>query len=94
MNQRCERRNAMSPATRQWIKLCLLLIILIAVSVGPSPAADKIKAVATFSVIGNMVTTVMGDRVELSTLVGPNGDSSTSQLWLMAVRLPMRACCS
>jgi zinc/manganese transport system substrate-binding protein len=69
----------MSPATRQWIKLCLLLIILIAVSVGPSPAADKIKAVATFSVIGNMVTTVMGDRVELSTLVGPNGDTELYQ---------------
>jgi zinc/manganese transport system substrate-binding protein len=69
----------MSPATRRWINFCGLLIILIAASVGPSPAADKIKAVATFSVIGDMVATVMGDRVELSTLVGPNGDTELYQ---------------
>jgi len=71
--------NAMSPLTRRRIKLCGLLMVLIVTSVEPSPAADKLKAVATFSVIGDMVTTVMGDRVELSTLVGPGGDTELYQ---------------
>jgi zinc/manganese transport system substrate-binding protein len=42
---------------------------------GPTAAADKIKVVATFSVIGDMVATVAGDRVDLTTMVGPAGDT-------------------
>src|SRR5437868_3824726 len=38
-------------------------------------AAEKMKVVATFSVIGDMVTNVAGDRVDLVTLVGPGGDT-------------------
>jgi zinc/manganese transport system substrate-binding protein len=38
-------------------------------------AADKLKAVASFSVLGDMVQQVGGDRVEVTTLVGPNGDA-------------------
>ena len=38
-------------------------------------AAEKIKVVATFSVIGDMVANVAGDRVDLVTLVGPAGDT-------------------
>jgi zinc/manganese transport system substrate-binding protein len=38
-------------------------------------AADRIKVVATFSVIGDMVANVAGDRIELVTLVGPAGDT-------------------
>jgi zinc/manganese transport system substrate-binding protein len=38
-------------------------------------AADKIKAVASFSIIGDMVKQVGGDRIELATLVGPDGDA-------------------
>jgi zinc/manganese transport system substrate-binding protein len=41
---------------------------------GVAAAADKIKVVATFSVIGNMVTSVAGDMVDLATIVGPDGD--------------------
>lgn len=37
--------------------------------------AEKIKAVATFSILGDLVKNVGGDRVEVSTLVGPNGDA-------------------
>src|SRR3982074_2651991 len=43
--------------------------------IGPAAAADKIKVVATFSVIGDMVENVAGDRVDLVTLVGPAGDT-------------------
>jgi len=38
-------------------------------------AADKIKAVASFSILGDMVREVGGDRVEVTTLVGPDGDA-------------------
>jgi len=38
-------------------------------------AADKMKVVATFSVIGDMVTNIAGDRVDLVTIVGPGGDT-------------------
>jgi zinc/manganese transport system substrate-binding protein len=34
----------------------------------------KIKAVASFSIVGDLVRHVGGDRVEVETLVGPNGD--------------------
>jgi len=38
-------------------------------------AADKVKAVASFSILGDMVKNVGGERVEVTTLVGPNGDA-------------------
>jgi zinc/manganese transport system substrate-binding protein len=34
----------------------------------------KIKAVASFSILGDLVRNVGGDRVEVENLVGPNGD--------------------
>jgi zinc/manganese transport system substrate-binding protein len=37
--------------------------------------ADKLKVVATFSILGDMVRNVGGERVEVATLVGPNGDA-------------------
>jgi zinc/manganese transport system substrate-binding protein len=44
-------------------------------SVGMAKAAERVKVVASFSVIGDMVTNVAGDRVDLITLVGPGGDT-------------------
>jgi len=38
-------------------------------------AADKVKAVASFSILGDMISQVGGDRVEVVTLVGPDGDA-------------------
>jgi zinc/manganese transport system substrate-binding protein len=35
---------------------------------------SKIKAVASFSILGDLVRNVGGDRVEVENLVGPNGD--------------------
>ena len=37
--------------------------------------APKIKAVATISILGDLVRNVGGDRVAVSVLVGPNGDA-------------------
>ena len=42
-----------------------------ALSAGP---ADRPVVVATFSVIGDMVANVGGDRIALTTIVGPGGD--------------------
>jgi zinc/manganese transport system substrate-binding protein len=38
-------------------------------------AAGQVKAVASFSILGDMVKQVGGDRVEVVTLVGPDGDA-------------------
>jgi len=38
-------------------------------------AADKVKAVASFSILGDMVKQVGGDRIDVITLVGPDGDA-------------------
>lgn len=42
-----------------------------------APRTGKLKAVATFSVIGDLVRNVAGDQVELTTLVGGDGDAHT-----------------
>lgn len=51
----------------------LLLALVLGWSV---PArAEPAKVVATFSILGDLVRQVGGDRVAVSTLVGPNGDA-------------------
>jgi zinc/manganese transport system substrate-binding protein len=50
----------------------LLLSILFA---APAMAQEKMKVVATFSILADLVRNVGGDRVELATLVGPNADA-------------------
>ena len=51
--------------------------LTLAASILPAAAqnADKLKVVATFSILGDMVRNVGGERVEVATLVGPNGDA-------------------
>jgi len=38
-------------------------------------APEKLKVVATFSILGDLVRHVGGERVEVTTFVGPNGDA-------------------
>jgi zinc/manganese transport system substrate-binding protein len=47
--------------------------LLLAVT-GQAQAAEPIKAVATFTVIADVVKQVGGDHVQVTSLVGPNGD--------------------
>ncbi|SFL82209.1 zinc/manganese transport system substrate-binding protein [Bradyrhizobium sp. NFR13] len=49
--------------------LSLLSVIL------PARAQDKIHIVASFSILGDFVRNVGGERVAVTTLVGPNGDA-------------------
>ncbi len=44
-------------------------------SVAPALAQEKLKVLATFSILGDLVKNVGGDRVEVTTLVGPNSDA-------------------
>lgn len=48
--------------------LCLLLPVR-------ATAAGPLKAMASFSILGDMVKNVGGDRVEVTTLVGPDSDT-------------------
>lgn len=52
-----------------------VLAAALAVVVTPAIAADKIPVVASFSILGDFVDAVGGDRVAVKTLVGPNGDA-------------------
>lgn len=52
----------------------LIAVSMLALS-APSLAAEKLKAVATFSILGDMVGRIGGDHVEVVTIVGPNSDT-------------------
>jgi len=53
----------------------LALIMFAAVmAVHPLRAEDRLNVVASFSILGDLVKNVGGDRVDVATLVGPNGD--------------------
>jgi zinc/manganese transport system substrate-binding protein len=54
--------------------LGLILAALLAVPQAAS-ANDKLKVAASFSILGDMVKQVGGDRVDVMTFVGPNGDA-------------------
>ena len=41
----------------------------------PAVAAEPLKVVASFSILGDLVRNVGGDRVDVTTLVGPDGDA-------------------
>ena len=57
------------------LKLCFVLAVIPPAVPSVTQAADKLKVVATFSVIGDMVSVVAGEHVALSVLVGPDGDT-------------------
>lgn len=51
------------------------LLAVLALMGSPARAQDKINVVASFSILGDLVKNVGGVRVEVTTLVGPNGDA-------------------
>ena len=56
------------------IRFWLIALTLIAV-VGPADAAERLNVVASFSILGDFVRNVGGDRVNVTTLVGPDSDA-------------------
>jgi zinc/manganese transport system substrate-binding protein len=69
------RRRASTPIDPTQVLLRLLLYILMFVGgVLPVHAQERLNVVASFSILGDLVKNVGGDRVDVTTLVGPNGD--------------------
>ncbi|MDE2603032.1 MAG: metal ABC transporter substrate-binding protein [Bradyrhizobium sp.] len=51
-----------------------LVGVMLAAFASSAAAQDRFKVVASFSILGDFAKNVGGDRVEVTTLVGPNGD--------------------
>jgi zinc/manganese transport system substrate-binding protein len=63
-------------ATNQW-RFCVAALCVVAAAVMtviPSRAQEKINVVASFSILGDFANNVGGDRVNITTLVGPDSD--------------------
>jgi zinc/manganese transport system substrate-binding protein len=57
-------------------RLTLAVAALAALSVAaPARAQDRLNVIASFSILGDFVKNVGGDRVQVGTLVGPNGNA-------------------
>src|SRR5471032_2977743 len=56
-----------------------LLAVLLLVFAVPASAQEKLKVVATFSILGDLVAQVGGDKIDLTILVGPDTDAHTYQ---------------
>ena len=57
----------------------LLLTVILLVPGSHALSSEPIPVVATFSILGDMVKKVGGDEIELTTLVGANGDTHVYQ---------------
>lgn len=58
--------------------LCLAMttsVVTLTAMIGTATAAEKLKVVASFSIVGDLARNVGADRIELTTLVGPDGDA-------------------
>lgn len=53
----------------------VLAVALMLSSVGSAAAQDKLKVVASFSILADLVKNVGGERIDVSTLVGAGGDA-------------------
>jgi ABC-type Zn uptake system ZnuABC Zn-binding protein ZnuA len=61
-------------ALRRWITVLLLWGLLPGMSI-VNAQNEPLKVVATYSVLGDIVENIAGDNIELTVLVGPDGDS-------------------
>lgn len=59
----------------QFAALVALLGALPANAQSGDKAPDKLRVVATFSILADLVRNVGGERIEIASLVGPNGDA-------------------
>src|SRR5687768_927189 len=71
-HRRCCGISPMFPT--RWIGLWLICLVLLT-SALPAQAQDRLNVVASFSILGDFVRNVGGDRVSVTTLVGPDGDA-------------------
>jgi zinc/manganese transport system substrate-binding protein len=57
----------------------LTAVLLVGFSVSQTIAAEKLKAVASFSILADLVKQVGGDHVDVTAIVGPDGDAHVFQ---------------
>lgn len=57
----------------RWFRF-LLVGLALAAAMAPLRAQERVSVVASFSILGDFVRNVGGDRVNVTTLVGPDGD--------------------
>jgi zinc/manganese transport system substrate-binding protein len=66
----------MAQATRRLFSTALFGLGLVGAGLAPARAEEaKLPVVASFSILGDFVARVGGERVVVTTLVGPNGDA-------------------
>jgi zinc/manganese transport system substrate-binding protein len=56
-------------------RLALAAVLVAVLTADSAQAQDRLKVIASFSILGDFVKNVGGDRVEVATLVGPNGNA-------------------
>jgi len=64
--------------SRRWFHIIPLCLIALTCS-SPLSAEQPLKVVASFSILGDMVQQVGGERIEITTLVGANADGHVYQ---------------
>lgn len=71
----CAACETMRTAVRAIVGLAILILgVAFALPSRAEPAGSPVRAVATFSILGDLVRAVGGSRVVVSTLVGPDSD--------------------
>jgi zinc/manganese transport system substrate-binding protein len=60
------------------MRSCAIAIVAL-LGIGTASAADRIPVVATFSVIGDILANIGGDRLDIKTIVGAGGDCELYQ---------------
>ncbi|MGP9814645.1 metal ABC transporter substrate-binding protein [Rhodopseudomonas sp. NSM] len=56
------------------IRIVIAIVVSLLVAASPARAQERIGVVASFSILGDFVRNIGGDRVAVTTLVGPTGD--------------------
>ncbi len=56
---------------RAWL---ILLALVVSATLSPARAQDRLNVVTSFSILGDFVRNVGGERVSVTSLVGPDGD--------------------
>jgi zinc/manganese transport system substrate-binding protein len=70
---------AASGEVAKFIRGLLIAILLLGLSITPGAAAEKLKAVASFSILADLVKEVGGNHVDVTAIVGPDGDAHVFQ---------------
>jgi zinc/manganese transport system substrate-binding protein len=65
----------MSGFHRRLLAVSVIAGLIAAALCAPARAQDKLKVVATFSILADIARNVGGDRIDVTALVGPNSDA-------------------